>query len=245
MGFGLLNAALAVGMAGAAIPILVHLWNRRRDPIVDWGAMAFLDLGRKTRNRIRISEWLLLLTRMAILAAVALALARPFFVPRSAELGWLGGRQAERDAVIVLDGSASMGRGPGGATPRDAAISWARRFVAGMAAGDSTAVIVAKDRVRPLVPPSFDRARLDAALAAAPPARVERSAAALAEAFRILESAKNPGRDVILLTDGQRPAVAARRGRPVAAPARHPGAIRGRPEGLVGRLPAGGRGGRA
>ena len=72
--------------------------------------------------------------------------------------------------------------------------------------GDSVAVLIAGDRVRPLIdPPTFDKARVDAALAGLPSSRGSSDLpAALAEAFRILESTQNPGRDVIVLTDGQR-----------------------------------------
>ena len=150
-----------------------------------------------------------MLARMALLALVALALARPFWTPSarrrrcrrgSAEAG------GRRDVVLVLDGSDSMGRKVGGTTPRALALRWARRFVARLRPGDSVAVLVAGDRVRPLVdPPSFDRARVDAALDGVAASRGSSDLpAALAEAFRVLERTGNPGRDVIVLTDGQR-----------------------------------------
>ena len=82
MSWGVLNAAMLLGLAGAALPVIIHLLNRRRDTVIDWGAMQFLDLGRRARRRIRLTELLLMLARMALLALVALALARPFWAPR-------------------------------------------------------------------------------------------------------------------------------------------------------------------
>ena len=61
-GWGVLNAAMLVGLLGAAVPVVIHLLNRRRDPIVDWGAMQFLDIGRKARQKIRLTELLLMLS---------------------------------------------------------------------------------------------------------------------------------------------------------------------------------------
>ena len=37
-----LNLAMLAGLAAVAIPIIIHLLNRQRATIVDWGAMRFL-----------------------------------------------------------------------------------------------------------------------------------------------------------------------------------------------------------
>lgn len=215
MRWGLLNAAMLAGLLAAAVPVIIHFLNRRRDQVVDWGAMQFLELGRRSRQKIRLTELLLMLARMAVLAVVALALARPFWAPpASANVDAAGGGWGQgappKDVVLVIDGSASMDRKLGGTTPRALALRWARRFVAGLRPGDSAAVLVAGDSVRELVaPPSFDRKRLDAALAALAGQGGRGSSdipAALAEAFRLLERTQNPGRDVIILSDGQRSA---------------------------------------
>ncbi len=42
----LANPLMLLGLLGVAIPIIIHLLNRRRAVTVDWGAMQFLDLGR-------------------------------------------------------------------------------------------------------------------------------------------------------------------------------------------------------
>jgi VWA domain-containing protein/aerotolerance regulator-like protein len=212
MSWGILNTAMLLGLGGAALPVIVHLLNRRRDTVIDWGAMQFLDLGNRARRRIRLAELLLMLARMGLLALVALALARPFWAPRaSAAVGeragsGLGRDAPPRDVVLVIDGSASMDRRLNAETPRTRAIDWARRFVRRSRPGDSIAVLVAGQRVRPAVdPPSFDPARVDEALAGIKAARGSSDIpAALVDAFRILGRTNNPGRAVIVLTDGQR-----------------------------------------
>lgn len=214
LSWGLLNAAMLAGLAAALVPLVIHLWNRRRDDMVDWGAMQFLDLGERTRRALRLTEWLLLLARMALLGLVALALARPYWsASRATAAGTVAGAAANgeaprRDVVLVLDGSSSMDLKRGGSTPRDRAVQWARDFVARLRPGDSAALVVATDRVVAAVdPPSVDRARILAALdrAGAPAGRAASNLpAALGEAFRILERTGNPARTVIVLTDGQR-----------------------------------------
>ena len=211
MAWGVLNAAMLLGLLAAAVPIIVHLLNRRRDQVIDWGAMQFLDLGRRARRKIQLTELLLMLARMALLALVAVALARPFWARSKAHAGaagaaLLGTEVPPRDVVLVLDGSDSMERKAGGTTARAEAVRWARRFVKALRPGDSVAVLIAGDRVRGLIdPPSFDKAKVDAALAALKTSRGSSDLpAALGEAFRVLERTRNPGRDVVVLTDGQR-----------------------------------------
>jgi hypothetical protein len=172
--------------------------------------MQFLEFSPRERRRLNFAELLLMLARMALLALVALALARPFWMPRSSGPSQASSQTGEsttrRDVVIVLDGSSRMGRKSAGSTPKDRSIAWARGFVKRLKPGDSVAVLVAKDRVRGLVdPPSFDLDRVDQALADAPDPRGSSDLpSAIGEAFRILERTQNPARDVIILSDGRR-----------------------------------------
>lgn len=202
------SPAMLWGLAGVAIPVLIHWLNRRRATVIDWGAMQFLDLGRRSQRKFQITELLLLAGRMALLALVALAVARPFLAPKSIEANTAGNGSAvePRDVVLILDGSESMGRLAGGTTAHDRATRWARDFVKGLPAGSTVALLDARDRVRPLVdPPTADKAKVLAALnEVPPPCGSSDLPAALGEAFRILEGAKNTARDVIILGDAQR-----------------------------------------
>lgn len=75
---------MLIGLAGIAIPILIHLFNRRTARTVDWGAYRFLETSMlKRRRRVLVEETLLLVTRCLIVALAALALARPFINPQS------------------------------------------------------------------------------------------------------------------------------------------------------------------
>ena len=56
MGFGL--PLMLLGLAGVAIPVLIHLLNRRRFDVVDWGAMQFLQICQTTRRRLLLEELL-------------------------------------------------------------------------------------------------------------------------------------------------------------------------------------------
>src|SRR5881227_2937811 len=101
MTFGL-NTWMLVGLVALIIPPLIHLLNRRRFDVVDWGAMQFLQISETTRRRLLIEELLLLALRMGLIALLVLALAAPYATsPLFADLGSRG----NRDLVLIFDGS--------------------------------------------------------------------------------------------------------------------------------------------
>src|SRR2546429_697554 len=99
-----LNLAMLMGLVAVAIPPIIHLLNRRRYDVIDWGAMQFLQISEVTRRRLLIEELLLMALRMILIAVLVLALADPH-----AETNLLNpGSRPSRDIVLVVDGSASM-----------------------------------------------------------------------------------------------------------------------------------------
>src|SRR5438093_2292989 len=97
---------LAWGLA-AALPLLIHLWSRRKHREEPWAAMAFLLAAlRKNARRIQLEQWILLAVRTGILLLFALALADPQLSILSA---WAGGASSgQTHVVLVIDGSYSM-----------------------------------------------------------------------------------------------------------------------------------------
>src|SRR4029077_4021812 len=128
---------MLLGLAGLAIPIIIHLLNRRRYDIVDWGAMQFLKISEVTRRRLMLEEILLMMLRMGLIALLVFGLAGPF-LPHSS-LVRLGPR-ITRDVVLVFDGSYSMGYVGAGTSSHDAAKEWALNFVKELAGRDSVAI---------------------------------------------------------------------------------------------------------
>ncbi len=62
----------------AVVPVLIHLWSRRRYDEVPWAAMRFLLAAiRKNARRWRIEQLLLLAVRIFLLVLLAIALADP------------------------------------------------------------------------------------------------------------------------------------------------------------------------
>ena len=100
-----LNPLFLFGLLATGIPLVIHLWNRRRVLTIDFSSLIFITAAhRENARRFQLRQFLILLLRMAIIALIALALARPFLT-----LGLpVASVRAKTDVIIVLDNSYSM-----------------------------------------------------------------------------------------------------------------------------------------
>ena len=84
-----LNLAMLFGLLAIAVPVILHLLNRKAARFVDWGAIQFLQESVVSRRRrILLEEILLLGSRCLLVTLVTLALARPF-VPAASRVPWI------------------------------------------------------------------------------------------------------------------------------------------------------------
>lgn len=103
--FSVVNTALLWGAALVAVPVLIHLFNKRRFRIVEWAAMELLrKVQQQNRRRLRVEHLLILLLRCLIVLLLTLLVAR-VILGGATGLGRGGGR-VER--IFVLDDSPSM-----------------------------------------------------------------------------------------------------------------------------------------
>jgi hypothetical protein len=142
-------AAVAV-----AVPIVIHLLNRRRFKVVVWAAMRFLLNAQKQNTRkMRLEQFILLLVRCTALLLVVLAMASitPWAQAFWDELFGAGGGPGNRRAariykIIVVDGSLSMAaKGHGGKTCFENARALALEIANQSPAGDGLSVVLMKD----------------------------------------------------------------------------------------------------
>ncbi|MFD0896079.1 BatA domain-containing protein [Luteolibacter ambystomatis] len=93
----------------AAIPVIIHLLNKRRHKTIRWAAMQFLlKATKESRGKKKLRHILILTCRALGLAMLAIAAARPVM---SGLLGWNAGRVD--NVILILDRSASMELRPG------------------------------------------------------------------------------------------------------------------------------------
>ena len=96
--------AIALGLS-AIVPLILHLRRRQTDRRISFPALRYLSRAEDARSRsIVASDLLLLIVRVGLLIALALAAAGPL-------LGRGGARDHEpTDLALVVDNSASVGR---------------------------------------------------------------------------------------------------------------------------------------
>ncbi|MCO6438252.1 MAG: BatA domain-containing protein [Phycisphaerae bacterium] len=116
------------GAAAVSLPILIHLFARRRFRRIRWAAMEFLvDAEKRNKRRMFIEELILLALRCLAILALAAMFARPFVSSDSVAAAWGGRQRVER--VILVDDSFSMGYRSGEETVFDRARSAVTRLV--------------------------------------------------------------------------------------------------------------------
>ena len=99
-----LNQSILWTLFAAAIPVIIHLLNRRRHRTVKWAAMSFiLKATRESRGKKKLKHLLILTARTLAIAAIIFAVAQPLI---GGLLGW-GGSKLDT-VVLVLDRSLSM-----------------------------------------------------------------------------------------------------------------------------------------
>ena len=104
-----LTPAFFLALGAVAIPILIHLIQRERKRVVMFPSLMFLQrIPYQSVRRRRIRHWFLLAMRVAAIALIVLAFARPFFRQGDLAAAAIAGA---REVVILLDQSASMGYG--------------------------------------------------------------------------------------------------------------------------------------
>ena len=151
--------ALGALAAAAAVPVVIHLLNRKRYVIVSWAAMGFLMAAQKKNiRRLKLEQWLLLAVRILICALLVASMASvtPWaerFWQRFFPTGTPGPLSEGRThRILVLDGSFSMGTRLGdGPTRFDLAKTQAKAILARSAPGDGFSMVFLTAPAQPIV----------------------------------------------------------------------------------------------
>lgn len=135
----------ALWLLAAALPLVIHLWSRRRWRETEWAAMPWLLAAlRRNARRLRLEQWLLLLVRTAVIVLLVLALLRPYLQ----RPGVLAGAGVRTHHILVLDGSFSMAAAPGQRSWFEAARQRAVQLVDAAAPGDAFTLLLLSDPPR-------------------------------------------------------------------------------------------------
>jgi hypothetical protein len=194
-----LTPLFLLGLAGIAVPVIIHLIQKERKNVVAFPSLMFLRrIPYQSVNRRRIRNWPLLLLRLAALALIVLAFARPFLNRESLAAAAAGGA---REVVILLDRSYSVGYGD----RWQRAVATARDAIRGLNPGDRATLALFDTGAEVALRSTSDKGRLEAALAGAEvSAAATKFGPALKLAGSILSESGLPNREVVLISDFQR-----------------------------------------
>ena len=197
--FGFLNSTILLAAAAALIPLLIHLFSRRRVKLVEFSSLRHLKEMQKHRlRRLKIRQWLLLLLRMLIVLVAVLAFARP-----TMREGTVGSHAAV-SAVVIFDNSASMDRAVADGNLLELAQARTRQLLETFTPSDQVA-LVPLDRATgyvswDLTSPAVALAELDRLERGSAPARLQ---PALETALELLGPAASLNRELYVVSDRQ------------------------------------------
>ncbi len=188
-----------IGLAGIAVPIIVHLTRRQRKQVVAFPSLMFLEMiPFQEQRRRRIQNWFLLSLRALALGLLAFAFARPFLDDPALAAG---GGSGPREVVVLLDQSYSMGIGD----RWERAVAAAGDAFAGMGPLDRASLVLFSRGAQVVVRSTTDPGRLGRALAeAVVGSETTRYGPALKVSQTILEESTLPAGEVFLISDFQR-----------------------------------------
>jgi hypothetical protein len=194
-----LTPLFLIGLAGLAVPVLLHLIQRERKQIVEFPSLMFLRrIPYQSVRRRRIRHWLLLMMRLAALALIVFAFGRPFFRGAETSASAAGGA---REVVVLVDRSYSMGYGDRWTR----AIAAARKTVDGLTASDRGTIVFFGSGTDVALRSTSDKGRLLSTLASAQlSAGATHFGPVLKLAGSILAESTLPRREVVLVSDFQR-----------------------------------------
>jgi len=195
-----LHPLMLWGTAAAAIPLLVHLFDRRRPRPHPFAAISFvLRSQKRTASRLKLRRLLLYILRTMILLAVPIALARPVL---ASEAGAARAAHGPAATAIVLDTSLSMRFKDGSTSLFERGREEARDALKDLLPEEPATVLLCGPRAEPPPAPIFDRGRLrtmiDEAKVGYQGADVSRC---LELAARALEESPIPGKRLVVVSD--------------------------------------------
>jgi len=194
------QAAFLIGIASAAIPVVIHLIHRRKAPKLPFSTLRFLRVSNeRTARRQHLQDIFLLLLRALICALLAIGLAQPF-LPAS------GSSDGPVAAAIVLDNSMSMSAEDEG----EARLISAKEAALGILAevGSKARVVLVPSnppagRGEPAITADLEAVERDIVNMPASAARGDLPAA-VAKAMKILDEEREPNKQVFVVSDMQK-----------------------------------------
>ncbi|HWR83169.1 MAG TPA: BatA domain-containing protein [Candidatus Deferrimicrobium sp.] len=199
--FSFLNSTVLLAAVAALIPLVIHLFSKRRVKIVEFSSLKHLKAMQKRQvRRLKIRQLLLLIIRMLIILTIVMAFARP------TTTGGSIGSHASVSAVILFDNSASMNRQVADGNLFDVAARQTQQLLETFGESDEVAFIPLAGADAPGVSTRFASvAEAKERLSRLKPGYLQTDLeSGLSAAVALLREASNLNKEIYLIVDRQR-----------------------------------------
>ncbi|MBC8044169.1 MAG: BatA domain-containing protein [Rhizobacter sp.] len=202
-----LNPALLLGLAAAAVPILIHLLNLRRRKQMDFSSLMLLrEIERSSLRRFKVRQWLLLLLRSLVIFFLVFSFSKPIIS------GYLAGSdfasRTKTSAFILIDASPSMTYTDGSADVWRQTKAAAIKALENLSAQDEIFLSLSAEDAASVAPLSYAEAR-QKIIQAEPAAAARPSEERLRGALATLGTSRHFNREIYLISDFQQSGFAA------------------------------------
>jgi hypothetical protein len=199
-GLSFLNGVFLAGLVAGAIPVIIHLLNRRRMRRVKFSSLEFLDdVSQRRMRKINLRRIIILVLRTLAVLLLVMAFARPtlrnaaFFIPG----------KAPKNVVVCLDASYSMGVEHERGTAFTVAKDIARQVVDEAGKDDVINLVLFSDRAEPQLErgtrnKSLIRSTIDGAALTSETTSIHRAVDA---AFDLIDDSDVEGGEVYVVSD--------------------------------------------
>ncbi|MCL1920111.1 MAG: BatA domain-containing protein [Kiritimatiellaeota bacterium] len=198
------NPIFLWALAAAAIPLMLHMFQRRRTVVTPFPTLRFLKAAqRRSSSRVRFENFLLWLLRTLLVVTIALAFAVPVLRSSTNDSSLL--TRSNRDIAIILDASYSMNYELERAKVWDICKETAVRIVNGLLHGDRVCVFLASETPETVIEMTTEHATVAQAIRSRETMpKSSRLDEAIKLAVNALEQQKDPReKEIYVLTDGQ------------------------------------------
>src|SRR5215468_8093483 len=158
-----LNPFFFIGGLTLAVPVLIHLVRKEKTEIIPFSTLMFLlRVPKRAIRQQKIKNLLLMALRLALLALLVAAFARPYLTQQTSQTVTAVSNKA---VVLLLDDSYSMRYGDNFERMK----SEASKRIDALGAGDRMALVAFDDKANLLTNPTSDKTALKAALSTLEP----------------------------------------------------------------------------
>ena len=210
-----LNSIILYGIALVSVPILIHLFTRRKKETINFSSLRFLKILESRRiKKLRIQQIILLILRTLIILLIIIAFSRPALKETSAGKT---GNHIKTSAVIIIDNSLSSMAGGGNEQFYDNIKNCSAEIIKSFQENDQIYIVsVSESEKLKSINPIFDKNKSMLLIKDSKPSYLSADLNRIIDdAEHVLSASKNYNKEIYVCTDMQNTTFDYKKGREI------------------------------